>query len=508
MNSLDFLNSQHQYYIFGKETNKTNFGGVSFLIYLIIMIFISLIYILDYALNEKYEIASHIIDTFFTTRYKEGFDESQVDKNINQKMEFKIYLEINDYYDIDINEIMNNTFLHYDGKLYNGYFQEICSKQSKYCGSYIIFKFTKRIYEIFDKPGFKPTKDMHIIYDYHNSNISKYNYSFFKRIDVTTKNFEIIHNASPPLIISDCTIGICNSQVGSYLNKTTLTMEIHLSSIIYEEKKGISRLFDKLLNKSNRYEIAYIDTIDRLYDKEYFLIKINYKEYYILSYIRTFPGSKYVKYQRNKIEVLDVIANIGALFSTFNTVFVFIFKFYSKNFDNYKIIEKILQLQLNNGKNIEIIKNQIKLDNVKVNQIENEINPNFNTEKNNRLLPLVNDSSENEDDEEDINYQINDVSIDNKSEDNKVDRVNNKILPKLSFFDFYFNNIYCTKCKRRKKQDILDICNKIISKYNSIDLVLYNHLRLENLFKDYKWNDPNLNNLLNNNLIKDLSKLI
>ena len=102
MNSLDFLNSQHQYYIFGKETNKTNFGGVLFLIYLIIMIFISLIYILDYALNEKYEIASHTIDTFFTTRYKEGFDESQVDKNINQKMEFKIYLEINDYHDIDI----------------------------------------------------------------------------------------------------------------------------------------------------------------------------------------------------------------------------------------------------------------------------------------------------------------------------------------------------------------------------------------------------------------------
>ena len=511
MNALDFLNSQHQYYIFGRETNKTNFGGVLFLIYLIIMIFISSMYILDFAFNEKYEIVSFTIDTFFSNRQnKKDFDQSQVDQDINQKTEFQIYLEINRHHDIDINEIMNNTFLHYDGKIYNGYFQEICFeiRGYRYCNTYLTFKFTKLIYEIFekpDKPGLKFHKDIDIIYDCHNSNISKYNYSFFNRITVSTKNFEINHNASTPLITSDCTVGQCNSEVGSSLNKSTLNLETYLFSIIYEEKKGISRLFDRLLNKSNRYEISYLDGVNFYFHKEYYPIYVNYKEYYILSSIKTLPRDKYVKYQRSKIEFLDVIANIGALFSTFNTVFAFIFKFYSKNFDNYKILEKILQFQLNNGENIEIIKNQIKLNNIKVNQTENEINLIFNPEKNNKFSPLVNDSSENEEDEEDINNQIN---IDNKSEDNKVDRANNKILPKLSFFDFYFNNIYCSKCKRRKKQDILDICNKIISKYNSIDLVLYNHLRLENLFKDYKWNDPNLNNLLNNNLIKELSKLI
>ena len=74
MNALDFLNSQHQYYIFGRETNKTNFGGVLFLIYLIIMIFISSMYILDFAFNEKYEIVSFTIDTFFSNRQKKkGF---------------------------------------------------------------------------------------------------------------------------------------------------------------------------------------------------------------------------------------------------------------------------------------------------------------------------------------------------------------------------------------------------------------------------------------------------
>ena len=56
MKAIDFLNSSPHYFIFQKESNKTNFGGILFLIFLILMFFISLIYILDYALNEKYEI--------------------------------------------------------------------------------------------------------------------------------------------------------------------------------------------------------------------------------------------------------------------------------------------------------------------------------------------------------------------------------------------------------------------------------------------------------------------
>ena len=56
MNSIDFLSGAPNIFIFQKESLKTNFGGVLFLIYIIIiiMILISLTYILDYALNEKY----------------------------------------------------------------------------------------------------------------------------------------------------------------------------------------------------------------------------------------------------------------------------------------------------------------------------------------------------------------------------------------------------------------------------------------------------------------------
>jgi hypothetical protein len=43
---------------------------------------------------------------------------------------------------------------------------------------------------------------------------------------------------------------------------------------------------------------------------------------------------QYTEYIRKKNDILDLIANIGSLFSSFFSVFAFIFKFYSKNIDN------------------------------------------------------------------------------------------------------------------------------------------------------------------------------
>ena len=66
------------------------------------------------------------------------------------------------------------------------------------------------------------------------------------------------------------------------------------------------------------------------------------------------------------------------------------------------------------------------------------------------------------------------------------------------------NNIYCRCCRKNKKQELINTCNKIVSKYTSIDYILLNQIKLENLFKDYKWNDPSLNDIKNNELIISL----
>ena len=61
MKTLDFFSSSPNFSIFENGVNKTNFGGVFFLIYLIIMLFVSLAYILDYSLNDKYIVQSNSV---------------------------------------------------------------------------------------------------------------------------------------------------------------------------------------------------------------------------------------------------------------------------------------------------------------------------------------------------------------------------------------------------------------------------------------------------------------
>ena len=99
--------------------------------------------------------------------------------------------------------------------------------------------------------------------------------------------------------------------------------------------------------------------------------------------------------------------------------------------------------------------------------------------------------------------ETNNYDIEDKE---SIDK-NSYNLPGLYFYDFLFNNIYCKKFCSSNKQEIINICNNIISKYYSIDNIVYNQLRLENLFKDYNWNDPGLNTIKNNKMINELELL-
>ena len=62
MHFLDFLSSSPKLFIFQKETAKTNFGGILFCLYLILMLSISLSYIINYAVNDKYTFEIKKID--------------------------------------------------------------------------------------------------------------------------------------------------------------------------------------------------------------------------------------------------------------------------------------------------------------------------------------------------------------------------------------------------------------------------------------------------------------
>ena len=88
MHYLDFLNEPPKIYIFQKEKNKTNFGGVLFFIYIIIMIMISLIYIFDYAFNDKYTYEALIFQNYST------IDKTELDR-INNDTNLNPYIDLN-----------------------------------------------------------------------------------------------------------------------------------------------------------------------------------------------------------------------------------------------------------------------------------------------------------------------------------------------------------------------------------------------------------------------------
>ena len=98
MHCLDFLSEPPKMFIFQKEIAKTNFGGVLFLIYFIIMFFIALVYIVNFAINDKYTYEVKKIDN--TTINEEGFLQEEYgflelnkDEKLNPYVDFSMIIK-------------------------------------------------------------------------------------------------------------------------------------------------------------------------------------------------------------------------------------------------------------------------------------------------------------------------------------------------------------------------------------------------------------------------------
>jgi len=198
----------------------------------------------------------------------------------------------------------------------------------------------------------------------------------------------------------------------------------------------------------------------------------------------------YEEYKRTAKSFWNALANVCSLSMTVLSGFSFVFlNFYSNNFDNYKIIENILY-------------NTKPKQEKKENKEEIELSNDFN--KTDNLIDKKNEDKNiiiTKEESEKIDVEDNKELIDENKED--YDR-----LPKLRFVDFIFNNLYNGKLCKINRQKIIQKCNEIISKYYSIENLLYNQIKLENLYKDYKWNNPSLNKFGNNELIIQLKNLI
>ena len=200
----------------------------------------------------------------------------------------------------------------------------------------------------------------------------------------------------------------------------------------------------------------------------------------------------YDEYIRTKISWLTIFSNSLSLWLSLYNGFTVAFSFlYADNFNNYKIIQNILskvnKVEPKNKNNIELSSD--------FNKNEKLIN-NQNTEKEIVIKDEFNEK-------DNINEKSNDLQYE-ASEDNSLE------LPKLRMFDYIFNNIYCTKkcCCNYKRQMLISTSNDILGKYFSIEKLLYNQIMIENIIKDYKWNNHRLKSIQNNELISKLKNYL
>ena len=264
----------------------------------------------------------------------------------------------------------------------------------------------------------------------------------------------------------------------------TTYIDNYWRNILYNEKKPF---WKKDYNDSCGYIESYILDLYRygLSSTIYMNDKLEYVWIKTLGIINFHnEHQQYIEYNRKAVSLLDLAANILSLMSNIFLAAKILLRFYSKNFNNYKIIQKLL---FNNNEKIEKL---LLNKSAELNEKSIDIN------ENNKEISANNNDSE---------LLINNTNIE-KSEKSESSKLNKK-LPKFNFLQFFLNNIYCC-LKKYNSQNIIHLCNKIIYKYSSIDSFVKNQILMENLLKDYKWNDPSLNDIENNDLFKQINAYI
>ena len=304
MHFLDFLIESPNFFIFQKKSNQTNFGGVLFMIYILTMILISLAYILNYQLNEKYTYESF-------TFYNYTADNEELNKDEKLNPFFNLTISISKNGDFALYDISNHKFLESD---------EI---DIYYHSNYKIRRQVSDInFCIYYKCGddekcssFKDLIEFQSIIGIPLSGYIQYDYPSYK----------INHLDDPPMKIDmDWFKEPFFIKNNTGLEKMTYKWEV----IKYKDQKS---MFDSLTGNKKEYFGGYVKNDKKpTKDIEDYEIHNYYEQGYYLSlfHIKFENNHKeYLFYKRKKIEFLDVIANIGALFSTVKYFFSIFFSF-------------------------------------------------------------------------------------------------------------------------------------------------------------------------------------
>ena len=354
LSNLDFLSSPPQMYFLKKRTNQTIFGGILFIIYIFIMMNIFVVYTLNFYLNDRYDIRYSLYKNFTGNA-----------EEINQKEELNFHLN----FSFDLKRISNELLL----ADLNDHFILVDNKGSTIERNTIISRSPSDM-------------NFNIIYSciFNCSSDEDNNTDFAYILNISYSGYKIDHqNDNTPLEKNNDKYQFYKEIYFSF--SKSILFNINWGIIKYKEEKGILGLFNNFFNQRIEYTSIDIDSIDQTSIER--ILDIPDFQFKILCIINmNNEHNQYIEYKRLKKSMLDVFANIGALFSTIFNVFNFIYSFYIRNFNNYKIVKEILSVPKKEAlnTNINLLRSKtIKFENIstKNKYIINNDNQSFNTSK-------------------------------------------------------------------------------------------------------------------------------
>ena len=471
MKKFDILSQPPRTYIFERFSNKTIFGGVLSIIYLLIMIFISIYYIYNYIIGDKYE---------YYYSYRELPEEQKKKVFAGFDPNPPIHIKLDAINELDWNISSNLKFIYYN---------KDSDKKIIYRNDWT--EITIPDYAIID-----------LYYSIDDINdIKEIEFGENFEVNLTYKTFYLDHQ-NPVCPFKKIVIY-------KYLRfnfEKNFILYMNWEFTKYKEKNDIFKIFSNYLRRPIQFldgRLTINDLKEEKNDGEY------NNEYIIDGVIHKYLGSIVIfnsrdtihEYLRQKREWLSVLATISALANSFYSIFVRFFYFiYSKKYDQYKIFKNILLLDAKIKKSDSIFLSEAS--NLKLNNFSLEKKVGKALEV--REIQVINSNKSDSCSSTNNNDKGSECPTTEKEEkDEEVDN-NNLHLPKMPFVNFIFNNLFIDKCSNSNKQKLINLSSKIIYKYYSIENILYNQIKFENLLNDYKWNNPKLKNVQNNKTILEI----
>ena len=471
MKKFDILSQPPRTYIFERYSNKTIFGGVLSIIYLLIMIFISIYYIYNYIIGDKYE---------YYYSYRELPEEQKKKVFAGFDPNPPIHIKLDAINELDWNISSNLKFI---------YYTKDSEKKIIYRNDWT--EITIPDYAIID-----------LYYSIDDINdIKEIEFGENFEVNLTYKTFYLDHQ-NPVCPFKKIVIY-------KYLRfnfEKNFILYMNWEFTKYKEKNDIFKIFSNYLRRPIQFldgRLTINDLKEEKNDGEY------NNEYIIDGVIHKYLGSIVIfnsrdtihEYLRQKREWLSVLATISALANSFYSIFVRFFYFiYSKKYDQYKIFKNILLLDAKIKKSDSIFLSEAS--NLKLNNFSLEKKVEKALEV--REIQVINSNKSDSCSSTNNNDKGSECPTTEKEEKDEEADNNNLHLPKMPFVNFIFNNLFIDKCSNSNKQKLINLSSKIIYKYYSIENILYNQIKFENLLNDYKWNNPKLKNVQNNKTLLEI----